>query len=340
MRSRAAQLLAVVGALGAVFVALVLLAVPASADTVSDEATFVARINEARAAKGVAPVVVDVRLVTVARNWTATMVSDQTLHHNPNLSAQSPSTWRKIGENIGYGGSVASVADALFNSPGHYANMVDPAFNAVGVGILWSGGTVWVTEDFMEGPAITAATAAPVAAPTGDSWYRVAASGGEVRSFGAAGDVTQGVTGSVVGAVSTPSGGGYWLASSDGDVTAAGDAGDFGSMQGKGLSAPIVSLAATPTGKGYWLLGRDGGVFSFGDAKFFGSTGAMRLNQPIVTIAATPSGKGYWFVASDGGVFSFGDAQFLGSTGAITLNQPIVGMAATRRRKGLLARRA
>ena len=134
---------------------------------------------------------------------------------------------------------------------------------------------------------------------------------------------------STVDVVSTPDGGGYWLAASDGAVFSYGDATFFGSMGGQSLNAPIVGMAVTPDGRGYWLVASDGGIFSYGDATFFGSAGSLHLNQPIVGMAATPNGGGYWFVAADGGVFSYGDATFYGSMGGQPLNQPIVGMAAT-----------
>jgi hypothetical protein len=131
----------------------------------------------------------------------------------------------------------------------------------------------------------------------------------------------------VVGMAATPDGGGYWIARSDGAVSAFGDAADYGSMFGQALNKPIVGIAATHDGGGYWLVASDGGIFSFGDAPFYGSTGSITLNKPIVGMTATPDGKGYYFVASDGGVFTYGDAHFQGSMGATPINQPVVGMA-------------
>ena len=131
----------------------------------------------------------------------------------------------------------------------------------------------------------------------------------------------------VVGMASTPTGDGYWLVDSSGNVTTHGEAANFGSMGGTVLNAPITHIVATSDGMGYWLVAADGGTFSFGDAQFYGSMGGMRLNAPVVDIAPTPDGKGYWLVASDGGVFSFGDAAFAGSMGGRYLNQPVVGIA-------------
>ena len=59
--------------------------------------------------------------------------------------------WRKLGENIGRGPSVASIHDALVHSAPHYANMVDGAFHWVGVGVAYGGGQMYVAEVFMDG---------------------------------------------------------------------------------------------------------------------------------------------------------------------------------------------
>ena len=128
---------------------------------------------------------------------------------------------------------------------------------------------------------------------------------------------------------STPDGSGYWLTTSEGAVTAFGDAHSYGSMAAQHLNQPIVGITATPDGEGYWLVASDGGIFAFGDARYLGSEGGYHLNRPVVGMADTPDGAGYWLVASDGGVFTFGDAGFFGSTGSWHLNQPVVGMAAT-----------
>ena len=130
-----------------------------------------------------------------------------------------------------------------------------------------------------------------------------------------------------VGMASTPDGGGYWLAASDGGVFSFGDAAFYDSMAGQSLSAPVVGIAATPDGRGYWLVASDGGIFAFGDAGFYGSMGGRPLASPVVDIAPTSDGRGYWEVASDGGLFAFGDAGFFGSMGGHALNQPVVAMA-------------
>ena len=57
--------------------------------------------------------------------------------------------WTVVGENIGYGPSVNSVFNALVASPGHYKNMVDARFTAVGVGAYVDAtGGVWTAHVF------------------------------------------------------------------------------------------------------------------------------------------------------------------------------------------------
>ncbi len=321
------------------------LAVPAGADAAADQATFVADINATRAAAGVAPLTVDPRLVTLAVWWAGKMAAAGGISHNPNLAAMGPPGWTVLGENVGVGPSAASLNAAFDASPPHLANIVDPRFNAIGVGVVSSGGVEYVTEDFMAGPSQPATPPAPrsvssAGAPAGTTYRSVApitsgagfwtaGSNGSVVTHGAATFLGSPATLNhpVVGMAATPSGAGYWLTGSDGGVFSFGNAGFHGSTGAMVLNRPIVGMAPTSTGQGYWLVASDGGIFSFGDATFHGSTGAMRLNRPIVGMASTPSGHGYWLVASDGGIFSFGDATFHGSTGAMTLNQPIVSMA-------------
>ena len=313
------------------------LAPSAKADTVSAESQFVSLINQLRQSKGLKALGVDPRLTTVARDWSAHMASTNNLYHNPNLASQAPSDWIKLGENVGYGPDVNTIHKAFVNSAAHYRNLVDGAFNGVGIGVVMKGSTMWVTEVFENSPSAPAPTTLQTApaqsVPTNvtQGYWLVARDGG-IFSFGTA--AFKGSTGGIalnkpiVGMTKSSKTGGYWFVAADGGIFAF-NAPFYGSTGGIALNQPIVGMAATPTGLGYWLVARDGGVFSFGDAKFFGSTGGIALNQPIVGMAPTKSGKGYWMVARDGGIFAFGDATFKGSTGGRSLPGSIVGMATT-----------
>ena len=111
----------------------------------------------------------------------------------------------------------------------------------------------------------------------------------------------------------TPSGGGYWLAGTDGSVLGFGDAGSFGSLAGGPVPNPVVALTAAPDGGGYWMLTAEGGVFTFGSAGFFGSLPGAGVKARAVDLLARPQGDGYWIVDDRGGVHPFGAAPGVGS---------------------------
>ena len=129
---------------------------PVSASTGNDELTFVAKLNELRIARGVRPLETRGALFDMARAWSAPMLAVDGISHNPRLAAHTPSNWRKLGENVGMGYDVQGLHDAFVNSPAHYQNMIDPAFDAVGVGVLRAAdGKIFVTVNFMTTQAPT-----------------------------------------------------------------------------------------------------------------------------------------------------------------------------------------
>jgi Cysteine-rich secretory protein family len=131
----------------------------AHADTISDEAQFVKRINEARVAGGLKELAVHVALVDAGRGWATKMrdtsvaagVDDCLISHNPNLRTAVNAPWRKLGENVGCGDTDAdALHEAFMNSPKHRENIMDPTFDSVGIGIVMAGDTMFVTEQFMQ----------------------------------------------------------------------------------------------------------------------------------------------------------------------------------------------
>ena len=140
----------------------------AHADTVANEAAFVAKINELRASKGLAPLQVNANLVAKARAWSAGMAEAGRIWHST-LSDGVTEDWKKLGENVGMGGSVDGLHRAFVNSIHHYENLVDPAFGHVGIGIVMNGNTIYVTEVFMQlmpvkAPVVTQPTT-PITVP-------------------------------------------------------------------------------------------------------------------------------------------------------------------------------
>jgi uncharacterized protein YkwD len=118
------------------------------------EARMLVRINQLRRSVGVAPLRARAPMGNVARRWSAGLPSD--FAHNPSVGSQIPRGWRLWAENIGYRvdpsagpmATMGSVHRALVDSPGHYANLVNPDLTHVGIGIYIQGDGVYVTQVF------------------------------------------------------------------------------------------------------------------------------------------------------------------------------------------------
>ena len=100
-------------------------------------------------------------------------VAASALAHAPIAAAQTGTALEDVAEGAYYAEPVAALAadgvlafvpgrafadavqvafDALVDSPGHYANMTDPAFNHIGVGIAFEGSSFWFTQNFARYP--------------------------------------------------------------------------------------------------------------------------------------------------------------------------------------------
>lgn len=145
------------------------LATTAAAADAGAESQFVSAINGVRASRGLAGLSVDGTLTAKARSWAAQMAAGTCgggICHS-NLASGAPSDWQRLGENVGMGPSVSSIHGAFVGSSAHYANMVDAGFNRVGVGVAYSGGTMFVAEEFMQsaGGSVSVARAPRTSAP-------------------------------------------------------------------------------------------------------------------------------------------------------------------------------
>jgi hypothetical protein len=162
----------VLALLGATMVSLTLLVVgapaPASAVTEAEnmEWEFVCRINSERRVRGLPDLRVTGGLRTVARNWSVNLRDGyRSLVHNPNLASQISSSvtpsWRRAGENIGWGYDVNGLHSAFMSSPSHRANILNGTFDYIGVGVA-TGSQDWTTHDFLDSSANLATLSSPV----------------------------------------------------------------------------------------------------------------------------------------------------------------------------------
>ena len=122
-------------------------AAPASAMT-TREARLVDKINTARANHGLRPLRISPELMAAARSHTVAMAGARTLFHTASFSGIC--CWSAIAENVGRGSTVGVVHRALMQSAPHRANLLNPRMRHVGVGVVSSGGQLWVTEVFRQ----------------------------------------------------------------------------------------------------------------------------------------------------------------------------------------------
>ncbi len=116
-----------------------------SSPTVGAEDVALVLVNQLRAARGLGPVAADATMTAYARNWSTTM-SQSGFRHSGGPYA----------ENIGWisGSSLSPEAAALrlhasfVASPPHVANMTNPAWTAVGIGVHYDGTTWYMTLEF------------------------------------------------------------------------------------------------------------------------------------------------------------------------------------------------
>ncbi|MFF5535229.1 CAP domain-containing protein [Streptomyces cinerochromogenes] len=135
---------------------------PASASTpvtVSREAAVEAEVlklvNEERTKAGVSPLAANSSLTKLAESFSDDMAARGFFDHT-DPDGRSP--WDRAaaagvtdlgGENIARGqADAAAVVQAWMSSPGHRANILNPDFKTLGVGVHFAPGGPWWTQDF------------------------------------------------------------------------------------------------------------------------------------------------------------------------------------------------
>lgn len=139
--------------------------------------TILSKVNELRAQQGLGPVTRYTQLDSVAQGWSEQMVAQQSMSHNPGFADQYPGGWSVASENVATlsGARGVDVGTQLFeqwrNSPGHYANMVAPAANAVGIGVAYDPSTDswYAAQNFSSYSDPSAAGLTPTAADQSNS---------------------------------------------------------------------------------------------------------------------------------------------------------------------------
>jgi uncharacterized protein YkwD len=119
----------------------------------ADVAAIVNHHNANRVAAGLAPLSYNACLGNLAQLWSNQLANVllQLIHEAGlgDLVGQCLPDWRAAGENIGYSGTAADVAEAFWESPHHRDNIMEPDFTQIGVGAVRSAdGRIWITVLF------------------------------------------------------------------------------------------------------------------------------------------------------------------------------------------------
>lgn len=131
------------------------------AATTNDEAQFVAALNQVRADNGLPAFTVNNELSDLARGHAQVMADAGEIFHASPISSGYTGAWSKLGENVGVGANVQVLVDAFVASPGHFANIIDPAFTQVGVGVVWKDSALYTTHRFLQLPGATPSPTTP-----------------------------------------------------------------------------------------------------------------------------------------------------------------------------------
>lgn len=110
-------------------------------------------VNASRVGAGLPPLREHAVLSLKADRWARHLRDLCDLEHSE-LADGAPREWLKLGENVGYGGTIAQIHEAYLNSPSHRANIMDPSYTSMGAAAVYgtcSGQQrVFTVQEFMK----------------------------------------------------------------------------------------------------------------------------------------------------------------------------------------------
>jgi len=120
------------------------------------EQQLLALANESRRQAGVSPLTLDAGLSRAAREHAQAMLEEHRLSHQfqgepalPNrLASASLLLLDQEGENVALDYDAQHGHQHLMLSPPHRANLLNPAYNVVGLGVVRSGDRLFIVQDF------------------------------------------------------------------------------------------------------------------------------------------------------------------------------------------------
>ncbi len=116
--------------------------------------------NQARAQAGAPPLTLDGGMSQAARAHAEAMFAARQLSHQSDgepslprrLAAATRTQLDQEGENVALDFDAAQAQQHLMLSPPHRANLLNPAYNLVGLGVVRSGDRLYIVQDFGQCP--------------------------------------------------------------------------------------------------------------------------------------------------------------------------------------------
>lgn len=112
----------------------------------ADEKQMLTLVNAERKKAGFSPLKADMRLVNISRQKSKDMIDKKYFGHtSPTYGTpfealrKNGISYRYAGENLAGASKVTSAHNSLMKSPGHRANILNPNFNYIGIGIVDGG---------------------------------------------------------------------------------------------------------------------------------------------------------------------------------------------------------
>jgi uncharacterized protein YkwD len=122
--------------LGVMFLALPLILAGCQETTTEDRNTALQELNYDRIANNLPALRLDDTLNAKADEWAKHLRDTCTLSHSVLQEDLGTLNWRAVGENVGYGPTIASVQNAFMNSANHRATILTPGYEIVGLGVV------------------------------------------------------------------------------------------------------------------------------------------------------------------------------------------------------------
>jgi len=128
----------------------------AKIDSAQAERQIFDQLNQEREKIGLRKLQWDDHVADAAREHTKELAENEKLTHQflgeatvPDRIGSTGARFTRSAENVARTEFLEDVHLALMNSPGHRANMMNPEYNAVGIGVIEHKGLLYVTQDFV-----------------------------------------------------------------------------------------------------------------------------------------------------------------------------------------------